>query len=181
MIITPGILTKVSFGVRIPEREKGGTGEREKKITSPGGLSHSGPSHKPSISQSSDELKPRLSVTAEFIEREKGRIHFSIDCNYFLFVKRAELKIFDENQKVIKTIELPMPLPLRYEMPLTGSSIKAFEDDSVVGVEKDSDLRKLSSPKSFIGDPRHMYYQLSVFNASGKEDRTSIGQLELTS
>ncbi len=134
--VTKGILTKVSFGVK-PKPE---TLSSNKENPSP-----SNPLLKVSISQDPAILKPTLSLEAK---PEKDKLLFTLHCNYFLFVERAEIKLFDRDLKLLKTFSLPKPLPYRYEIPLKS-------DENV------------------------LYYQLSVWNKEGKEDRTGVGKILL--
>jgi|GEM_PF-6222585 len=121
-----------------------------------GGTPRNEPLLKVSLSQDPALLKPILSVSAKQ-EAEQGstrqnKIVFTIDCNYFLFIHKAQLTLYDQALTQLKTFSLPHPLPYRYTI----------------------DLKDL---------PYHtdtLHYQLSVFDQSGKEDRTGIGVILLT-
>jgi hypothetical protein len=139
VVVTKGILTKTSFGVKLPE----GKSVSEVKP-------EDDPLLKVSLSQDAAALQPRLSVAAR---QEDDKVIFTIDCNYFLFVERAELKLFDTEHKLFKIIGLKRPLPYDYKMPAAEFI-----------------ANKLDEPKLF-------YYQLSVFNARGSEDRTNLGEM----
>ncbi|MBI4358634.1 MAG: hypothetical protein HY584_04975, partial [Candidatus Omnitrophica bacterium] len=66
-------------------------------------------------------------------------------------IHRSELTFYDTNYKRIKTIELPQPLPLHYEVPI-----------SEIPPHKDT-----------------LHYQLSVYDSKGNQDRTSVGRIAL--
>ncbi|MFH0763903.1 MAG: hypothetical protein V1927_02740, partial [Candidatus Omnitrophota bacterium] len=134
--VTEGVLTKVSFGVKLPEP----INEETNKPTNDVLL-------KVSISQDPVLLKQRLSVTAE---KDKDNIIFTINCNYFLFIEKASLTLYGEDYKTIKTIPLPKPLPSRYSLPASE-----LETEQTV------------------------YYQLSVYDKTGKEDRTGVGSFKI--
>jgi hypothetical protein len=158
VVVTKGILTKVSFGVQIPENEMDSRFRgNDTRMSSSGLTGGSKPLLKVSMSQDSAVLEPRLSVNAEIVEDEKHpepTLVFTIDCNYFLFAKRAELILYDENYKEIRKIEIPKPLPSKYETPLSEFPLK----------------EKVTMP---------LYYQLSVYDQKDHEDRTNMGQIEL--
>ncbi|GAG14452.1 unnamed protein product, partial [marine sediment metagenome] len=135
--VTKGVLTKVSFGVKLPPQTQLQDQSKEE-----------GPLLKVSITQDPVLLKPRLQVTAEKIE---DNITFTIDCNYFLFIERSILTIYDNNYKKIKTITLPKPIPSKYTLPI----------------------------KDLPPNQETFYYQLSVYDKHNKEDRTGVGSLEL--
>ncbi|OGX04997.1 MAG: hypothetical protein A3G87_10375 [Omnitrophica bacterium RIFCSPLOWO2_12_FULL_50_11] len=147
--ITEGILTKVSFGVKLPEASI------EHRAESIGTPSAPSPLHSPdlpflqvSISEDATKLSPHLFVSAK---EEKDRIIFTIQCNYFLFIERAELKLYDQNYELLRSIPLPKPLPLYYELP-----------------------------QAEISTHQSLFYQLSVFDKEGREDRTGIGVLRIS-
>ncbi len=159
IVVTKGMLTKVSFGVRLPDYKsflpQAAGGKKDKDA----------PLLKIAVSQDASALKPRLSISAEQ-KKEKAqaadrKIIFTIDCNYFLLIHRAELKLYDGNKKPVQTINLPSPLPLRYEMPLPLGR-------SAARLWKDKETRE-----------DVFYYQLSVFDKRGREDRTGIGRISL--
>ncbi len=137
IIVTEGILTKVSFGIKLPADIASVDKTNNKPLL------------KVSASQDALLLKPHLKVKAD---TDKDKITFTIDCNYFLFIAKSELTFYDADYKKIKTIPLPQPLPLRYEIPL--SSVNA---------------------------PKTLYFQLSVYDKNGKEDRTGISALNFGS
>jgi hypothetical protein len=151
VVVTKGILTKVSFGVQIPESETLDSRFRgnDNSVSSSGLTGGSRPLLKVSLSQDPAALTPRLRVSAR---QEDDKVIFTIDCNYFLFVERAELKIFNADHKLFKTIELGKPIPYEYEMPAA----------------------EFISEKN--AEPQTFYYQLSVFNSQGREDRTNLGE-----
>ena len=177
VIVTKGILTKVSFGVKLLETLKPEDLGADLRVPlpvdhaqpqgagSPGAQSPSStPLLKVSISQDPTLLKPRLGVWAV---QEKDKLLFTIDCNYFLFVKESKLELYDSNLKPLKTIVLPKPLPYRYSIPfsdLTAAGLK---------VAPPSD----SSPYDHL--PQALHYQLRVYDKEGHEDRTGVGILEL--
>ena len=105
---------------------------------------------KVSISQDPLLLKPHLSVTAEVKDDNEAKLLFTIDCNYFLFIHRSELTLYDENLKKLKVLPLPNPLPLHYSIP----------------------MKELPHTKT-------LHYQLSVFDEKGREDRTGLGMLNI--
>jgi hypothetical protein len=131
------VLSKVSFGVLLEE------GHPLLGEYSP----EEGPLLKVFVSQDPQRLNARLSVTAG---REAGEVVFKIDTNYFLFIERAELRIFDEDYEELKTVEMEKPIALRYAVDL---------DDLPLG-EK-------------------CYYQLSVYDKDGREDRTGVGEMDI--
>ena len=166
MTITEGILTKVSFGIRHPEaasqmRPKDpdrdssalpglppqNDGGKNASAT-PGSLSQddSTPFLKVTITQDPTKLSPHLSITAE---KKEDRLLFTIDCNYYRFIKQGRLTLYDENLNTLNTFTLPQPLPYQYEIPI----------------------------EDIHGETIH--YQLSVFDSQGNEDRTAVGQLRL--
>jgi hypothetical protein len=154
VIVTKGILTKTSFGAKLPE------GESVSEVKIPKGEALL----KVSLSQDPAALQPRLSVSAR---QEDDKVIFTIDCNYFLLIDHAELKLFDEKHNPFKTIQLKKPLPYEYEMP--------FEDLSFPRKRKSAGF-----PIKAFGDGKGViYYQLSVFNAGGREDRTNLGEIIL--
>jgi len=104
IIVTEGILTKVSFGLY---------GQVSEVVTEDNDLLL-----KVSIAQDPSKLAPQLSVSAEVTQ---DKIIFTINTNYHLFIKRAELKLFDQNQNLIQSIELPEPLPLHHEIPFNDA------------------------------------------------------------
>lgn len=137
IIATKGILTKVSFGVKLPPEA-----EPQEQTT------EEGPLLKVSVSQDPVLLKPRLQVSAKQIE---DKIVFNIDTNYFLFIERADLYIYDKNYKKIKTLLLEKPLPSKYEM-----KIEDLPDKEGI-----------------------YYYQLSVYDKKGRQNRTGLGTLQI--
>jgi hypothetical protein len=160
VVVTKGILTKVSFGIKL---SSGVTGYGSDGVT-PKLRNTDTPLLKVSMSQDPAALEPRLGISAR---QEDAKIIFTIDCNYFLFVERAELKIFNADHKLFKTIELGKPIPYEYEMPLSDLS----SPNGAIG-----DPSMLDS--SFRGNDKNMfYYQLSVFNTQGREDRTNLGEI----
>jgi len=128
VIVTEGILTKVSFGLYSDVREVEISEDDDLLL-------------KVSIAQDPSKLAPQLSVSAETTQ---DKIVFTINTNYHLFIKRAELKLFDQNQNLLQTIDLPQPLPLHYEVSA---------NDAVA------------------------FFQLSVYDGEGHEDRTSLAQI----
>ena len=100
--MTEGILSKVSFGVRLPA----GT----EPVPAPG---KDDLLLKVSVSQDPVRLQPHLEVTAA--RTEKG-ILFQIACNYALFLKKGELVFFDGKMARLSSKELPRPLPSRLEL-----------------------------------------------------------------
>ncbi|UCD54865.1 MAG: hypothetical protein JSV93_04940, partial [Candidatus Omnitrophota bacterium] len=83
--------------------------------------------------------------------QEKDNILFNITCNYFLFIEKSTITLYDKNYKRIKTIPLPKPIPSKYTLPI----------------------------KDLAPNHQTLYYQLSVYDKHDKEDRTSIGRFEL--
>jgi hypothetical protein len=156
IVVTKGILTKVSFGVKLSE------GEKILDVAMPG--DDTSPLLKMSVSQDPAALTPHLSISANFeTETLSGHLRdsilFTIDCNYFLFVEKAELKLYDKNRKLFKIRKLPNPLPFQYEIPLEDLSALTA---AVQGAEETS-----------------LFYQLTLFDKDGVEDRTGLGVLTL--
>jgi hypothetical protein len=155
IIVTKGILTKVSFGIKLPE------GHTISEISK---QDIRAPLLKTSLSQDAAILEPRLSVSAQFeTETLSGKLQdtilFTIECNYFLFIEKAELRLYDKNHKLFETRELSQPLPYRYEIPLRDlSALTAGMRD---------------------GEEAPVFYQLSLFDQKGREDRTGLGALTL--
>jgi len=145
VVVTKGILTKVSFGVRPHHTDTRG---QAPEVPVPFVDDEGGPLLKVSIGQEPVTLNPRLSISAELKE---DQILFSIETNYFLLIKSATLTLYGENYEEIKSITLPEPLPLHYELPLT---------DLPGGLET-------------------LRYQLTVTDKEGREDRTGIGSVKL--
>jgi hypothetical protein len=139
IVVTKGILTKVSFGVKLAES------------LPVEAFQESGPLLKVSMWQEASTLNGQLSVTAELgKDNQEGKIIFRIECNYFLLIEKADLILFDENQKEWKRMTLPKPLPYLYPIDLKNFSTR-----------------------------ERIYYQLEVYDSHGHIDRTSMGQLEL--
>ncbi len=132
VVVTKGILTKVSFGVKLPQAEivSAASQPRNDKL-------------KVSVTQDPALLKPVLSIEAK---RETDKILFTLHCNYFLFIDHSELVLYDKDLKPLKTISLPSPLPLTYELPLQD-----------------------------LPQDQTLHYQLKVYDKKQKEDRTSVG------
>ena len=130
--VTEGILTQVSFGVKLGDQPlRQAQGEPLLKV---------------SISEDPVLLKPRLKVEAK--EQEDG-ILFTIDCNYHLFIQKAELRLYDENLDPIDSFILPTPLGMFYKInrhELKGKTV---------------------------------YYQMYVWDGNDHQDRTKVGILEL--
>ncbi len=97
--ITEGILSKVSFGVRL-------TGDGVDQV-------HNAPLLKASIFQDPLLLKPKLSIDAT---QDKDKLTFTIHTNYSLFIKKAEIILYDNYLKPFETIELPSPIPYEYSL-----------------------------------------------------------------
>ena len=193
VMVTEGMLTKVSFGIKpssmsSPNAFVGdplpGHSRSDKQAALDSRLrgndKNTGPLLKVSVSQDAMSLEPRLGVSAALVQKEGDRsfsdqedlspfsvVRFTIDTNYHLFIKRAELKVWairhpersegskygdssSSTQNDVMVIDLPMPLPLTYDYEL---------------------LDPLDSPFATLR------YQLSVFDENDKEDRTSIGEL----
>ncbi len=137
VIVTEGVLTKVSFGVKLPEESLNTLQPTE-----------NGPLLKVSISQDPMLLKPKLSVSTT---QDKDNLIFKIDCNYYFFIEKAKLTLYNQDYKLLKTIDLPaQPLPSKYILA----------------------LKELPSALSY-------YYQLSVYDKQGKQDRTGMGSVEI--
>ena len=159
--VTEGILTKVSFGVKPKEEGQGarvmGQEEGNQASSSPNPLTPDpSPFLEVSISQDPTKLEPRLSISAEILrpsgpQDDGERIRFTIDCNYYRFIERADLKLYDQNYALLTSRPLPKPLPLYYELP--------------------KDQIPTNMPESVL------YYQLSVYDKEGHEDRTGAGTL----
>ena len=149
--VTEGILTKVSFGVKLPGVIA--SPERAKQSRS----NNEGPLLKVSITQDPVILKPKLEISAI---REKEKIIFWTTCNYFLLIQKAKLTLYDQEMEKLKTVLLPMPLPSRYELDL-------------------KEVTSSASPPGHDGAIIH--YQLSVFDKNGREDRTGMGTLIIES
>lgn len=107
---------------------------------------------KVSVTQNPVLLKPKLAVSAR---QEKDNLIFDITCNYYLFITRSKLNLYNQNHKLLKTIDLPHPLPTTYTIPL--SELKTQEPMNL----------------------RAIYYQLSVYDQKGAEDRTGVGNVEI--
>jgi hypothetical protein len=111
-------------------------------------------------------------------------LRFTIHCNYFLFIKESKLKLYDENLKPIKTLSLPHPLPLHYEVPLSViARSNATKQSTSSGQAPQSQSSKIASASSGT-PPRNdegitLHYQLSVYDKEGREDRTGVGEIEL--
>jgi len=131
--VTKGILTKISFGVKLPQ-------ELNEELSKP-----SEPLLNVSISQDPVLLKPKLGVSAA---QEKNNIIFTINCNYYLFVEKSKLTLYDQDYKLIKSIDLPNPIPTKYTLPI-----------------------------SELKNQKTLYYQLSVYDKNNKEDRTGVGNI----
>ena len=195
VMVTEGMLTKVSFGIKpssmsSPNAFVGdplpGHSRSDKQAALDSRLrgndKNTGPLLKVSVSQDAMSLEPRLGVSAALVQKEGDRsfsdqedlspfsvVRFTIDTNYHLFIKRAELKIWT-TQALTRTssrplpegegwgegeafvIDLPMLLPLTYDYEL---------------------------PVPLDSTPATLRYQLSVFDENGKEDRTSVGELQI--
>jgi hypothetical protein len=146
VVVTKGILTKVSFGIRLSH----GVPESGSDGVTPKPRNPDTPLLKVSMSQDPAALGSRLGVSAR---QEDVKVIFTIDCNYFLFIERAKLNLYDSNRKQYKTIELSKPLAYEYEMRA---------EEFISG--------KQAGPQTF-------YYQLSVFDNQNHEDRTGLGEL----
>ncbi|MBI1977288.1 MAG: hypothetical protein HYS55_00885 [Candidatus Omnitrophica bacterium] len=164
IIVTEGILTKVSFGVQFPSPQTLSPEGR--------GKGEGGPLLKVSISQDPILLNPRLEVSSK---QEKDKIIFTITCNYFLFIERAELKLYDTNYKLAKSIPLSIPLPLYYEVPL-----RDIVGAPLVGTHSPTQRAGTRPAPTSEHDTFILHYQLSVFDKDGHEDRTGMGQLSLS-
>jgi len=103
--VTKGVLTKVSFGVSLPEG-----------VESFDQFTGDGPMLKVSVSQDPTRLKPYLSAGAT---RYDDKIEFTINTNYFLFIETADLIIYDKGYTRIKEISLTQPIPSRFEIDST--------------------------------------------------------------
>ena len=170
--VTKGVLTKVSFGVKLPETKN------EQRTTN-----NDEPLLKVSVSQDPVLLKPRLSISHKIITKDEKRttnnesIEFTIECNYFLFIEKAKIDIYDSDMKPIKSIPLPKPLPSRYTLPtkeLTNPRTKELTNSRT----HESFDRAQDSPRAESRDEL-IYYQLLVFDKDGKSDRTGVGGFEL--
>jgi hypothetical protein len=120
------------------------------------------------VSQDPVLLKPKLSISHKIITHDarpfdfaQGRrtthdekVEFSIACNYFLFIEKARIDIYDSDMKLVKSIDLPKPLPSKYTIPITDLTGKIAN-----------------------GKWQTLYYQLTVYDKSGKKDRTGIGRI----
>jgi hypothetical protein len=142
VIVTKGILSKVSFGVKLPQITPQ---EREAVMTS---QLNNEPLLKVSITQDPVLLKPRLAVTTT---QDKENITFNIDCNYWLFLEKSKLIIYNQDYQPLKEIELLKPLPSKYTLPLSELPAKSAT----------------------------YYYQLFVSDRQGREDRTGVGRFEV--
>ena len=156
MTVTEGILTKVSFGVSLPDHETATVGAPLMAPVSSGAINRAPTDKDPpflqvSISQDPVRLEPKLALSAE---RRADTIHFRIDCNYMHFIKEAQIRLYDEDLSEIKTLHLHPPLPYQYEVAIN-----------------------YIFPNSNANTTLH--YQLSVYDKDGREDRTGIGRLEL--
>jgi hypothetical protein len=154
--VTKGILSKVSFGVKLPPEPA------NPRTKEPIGS----PLLKVSVSQDPVLLKPKLSISHKIITHDarpfdfaQGRrtthdekVEFSIACNYFLFIDKARIDIYDSDMKLVKSIDLPKPLPSKYTIPITDLTGKTDQT---------------------------LYYQLTVYDKSGKKDRTGVGMIEM--
>jgi hypothetical protein len=100
-----------------------------------------------SITQDPVLLKPTLKISSQ---KTSDKLIFTINCNYFLFIKRSELTLYDQNKSRLKTITLPNPIPRTYEIPLTD-----------------------------LPTNQTLYYQLSVYDKDGHEDRTSLSEISI--
>ena len=101
-VVTAGVLTKVSFGVKVPaEALAARTGTKE------------GPLLKVAVSQDPVRLQRELAITGKKLE---NRLQFLIRCNYHLFVARSELVLYNAGRREIKRIETAGLLPYQYEV-----------------------------------------------------------------
>jgi hypothetical protein len=141
--VTEGVLSKVSFGVKLPE-----TGQGESPSNLNKKADGDSPLLKVSITQDPVLIKPRLSLSATL---DKEKAVFVMDCNYFLFLESAEIRLYDSSYRRIKTLPLSKPFTSRYTFPR-------------------SDLPELTNAS---------YYQLFVYDKEGREDRASVGRVEV--
>jgi len=173
--VTEGVMSKVSFGVKLPERINEPTNKRINESTD---KRTNEPLLKVSITQDPVMLKPRLAITHKRIneptnERINGStdkrinesIEFTLQCNYFLFIVKSKINIYNSSYDLVKSIDLPNPIPVKYLLPvldLTNKPINGQTNKRING----------STDKQF-------YYQLCVYDKCNSEDRTSIGTLTL--
>ncbi|OGX04047.1 MAG: hypothetical protein A3G87_09465 [Omnitrophica bacterium RIFCSPLOWO2_12_FULL_50_11] len=86
-------------------------------------------------------------------EEKESNLLFTIDTNYARFIDHGELSLYDDRYHVITTTYFSKPLPSQYTIPRS-----TFQDHH-----------------------KTIYYQLSVYDPEGHEDRTGVGRLEISS
>jgi hypothetical protein len=107
--VTEGVLSKVSFGLKLAEEEAGQEARAGGDDRSP---KRSGPLLRATITQDPVLLKPKLSVRAE---RQGDKIVFFIETNYAEHIEEGRLTLYDGEMKVVKEIRLDT-IPYRYEL-----------------------------------------------------------------
>jgi hypothetical protein len=73
----------------------------------PAAPNQSGPWLKVTITQDPVRLEPKLAISAT---QDQDALHFTLTCNYVLFLARGELRLYDAHARRLKT----MPLPATY-------------------------------------------------------------------
>ncbi|MFA4982009.1 MAG: NHL repeat-containing protein [Candidatus Omnitrophota bacterium] len=162
--VTEGVLTKVSFAVKLPpERINEQTNKRINE-----------PLLKVSVSQDPVMLKPRLLISHKIVtsepttkrtneltdKRTNELIEFTITCNYHPFIVKSNIKLYDKDYNLIKTIDLPNPIPSTYTLPISDLSFQTN--------------KRINEPTN-----ERIYYQLSVYDKNNKEDRTGVGEIAI--
>ncbi|MDD5422264.1 MAG: hypothetical protein PHT32_02420 [Candidatus Omnitrophica bacterium] len=177
--VTEGVLTKVSFAVKLPpERINELTDKRINELTD---KRTNEPLLKVSISQDPAMLKPRLLISHKIVtsepttkrtneltdKRTNELIEFTITCNYHLFIARSNIKLYDKDYNLIKTIDLPNPIPSKFTLPISDLSFQTNKPTNK------STNQRTNEPTN-----ERIYYQLSVYDKNNREDRTGIGEIE---
>ncbi|MDD5422266.1 MAG: NHL repeat-containing protein [Candidatus Omnitrophica bacterium] len=167
--VTEGVLTKVSFAVKLPpERINEQTNKRINEQTN---KRINEPLLKVSVSQDPVMLKPRLLIAHKIVtseptnkrtneltnKRTNELIEFTITCNYHPFIVKSNIKLYDKDYNLIKTIDLPNPIPSIYTLP----------------------LNELTNQRTNELTNERIYYQLSVYDKNNKEDRTGVGEIAI--
>ena len=176
-VVTEGILTKISFGVKLPPNTTtGGAGgeasaARSENLHEHGGVPQvttqrpsrpkrsadrtdgrpgpvAAPLLKTTLSQDPVLLKPTLSIEAKL---ENNNVVFTIQTNYHLFIESSEIMLYTKDLTPFKKIPLPKPIPYQYT------------------------LKKEELPPN----QETLHFQLSVKDKQGREDRTGVGSVVL--
>jgi len=196
--VTEGVLTKVSFAVQLPRERNNANNPTNatnpinaNNATNPTNANNQ-PLLKVSISQDPVMLKPRLSISHKIVSSNSEPnnptnatnptnannatnelIEFTITCNYHLFIVRSNIKLYDKDYNLIKTIDLPNPIPSIYTLPLNATN--ATNANNAITLKPPPASQKSYSSRAG-NNPTTLYYQLSVYDKNNKEDRTGIGE-----